>query len=236
MGKSKASVIGANALHSFPNIEHIIMVGIAGGCPNPGDLSTHIRLGDIVVSAAEAGVLEYDFVKNTDVVEIRRSPQPTSVWLNSAMTNMITEAIAGERPWERWIDKLIADLGRAYERPDAIKDILYEDGVAVDHPADPDRQPGRPKIFQGLIGSADILQKNAGDRDRLRDEFKVRAIEMEASGLQTAAWAQGKQIYVVRGICDYCDKHKNDDWQNYAAASAAAVARVLIETLPVAWL
>jgi nucleoside phosphorylase len=37
---------------------------------------------------------------------------------------------------------------------------------------------------------------------------------------------------VVRGICDYCDSHKNDRWQPYAALCAAAYARSLVEILP----
>ncbi|NOJ41515.1 hypothetical protein [Bradyrhizobium australiense] len=69
----------------------------------------------------------------------------------------------------------------------------------------------------------------------MRDRFNVRAVEMEASGLQNAAWAQGKVIFVVQGICDYCDEHKNDDWQNYAALVAAAYTRALIEEMPIDW-
>jgi len=30
---------------------------------------------------------------------------------------------------------------------------------------------------------------------------------------------------VFRGICDYCDSHKNKEWQRYAAAAAAAEAK-----------
>jgi hypothetical protein len=30
---------------------------------------------------------------------------------------------------------------------------------------------------------------------------------------------------VTRGICDYSDTHKNDIWQGYAAATAAAYAK-----------
>ncbi|KXJ88858.1 hypothetical protein Micbo1qcDRAFT_166307 [Microdochium bolleyi] len=33
---------------------------------------------------------------------------------------------------------------------------------------------------------------------------------------------------VIRGICDYADNRKNDDWQNYAAATAAAYAAYLL--------
>ncbi len=31
--------------------------------------------------------------------------------------------------------------------------------------------------------------------------------------------------FVIRGICDYADSHKNDRWQRYAAATAAAFAK-----------
>jgi len=33
---------------------------------------------------------------------------------------------------------------------------------------------------------------------------------------------------VIRGICDYSDSHKNKDWQEYAAATAAAYAREIL--------
>lgn len=36
---------------------------------------------------------------------------------------------------------------------------------------------------------------------------------------------------VIRGICDYADVHRNDRWQNYAAATAAALANELLETI-----
>lgn len=39
---------------------------------------------------------------------------------------------------------------------------------------------------------------------------------------------------VIRGICDYADSHKNDDWQPYAAAAAAAYAKELLAIIPVA--
>lgn len=36
---------------------------------------------------------------------------------------------------------------------------------------------------------------------------------------------------VIRGISDYSDSHKNDRWQPYAAATAAAYAKELLITL-----
>jgi nucleoside phosphorylase len=60
----------------------------------------------------------------------------------------------------------------------------------------------------------------------------VRAIEMEGSGILDAGWAMNTDVMVVRGICDYCDSHKNDQWQPYAALCAAAYARSLVQALP----
>jgi hypothetical protein len=36
---------------------------------------------------------------------------------------------------------------------------------------------------------------------------------------------------VIRGICDYSDSHKNQDWQEYAAATTAAYAREILLTM-----
>jgi nucleoside phosphorylase len=36
---------------------------------------------------------------------------------------------------------------------------------------------------------------------------------------------------VIRGVCDYADSHKNDIWQPYAAAVAAAYAKKLLSVV-----
>jgi nucleoside phosphorylase len=45
-------------LHSFPSIRVVVMCGIAGGVPAPGDYRRHVRLGDVVV--ATEGIVDYD--------------------------------------------------------------------------------------------------------------------------------------------------------------------------------
>jgi nucleoside phosphorylase len=46
---------------------------------------------------------------------------------------------------------------------------------------------------------------------------------MEAAGLMNSF-----PCLVIRGICDYADSHKDDLWQRYAAATAAAYAKELL--------
>ncbi|KAL5331103.1 hypothetical protein ACEPPN_000632 [Leptodophora sp. 'Broadleaf-Isolate-01'] len=37
---------------------------------------------------------------------------------------------------------------------------------------------------------------------------------------------------VIRGICDYADSHKSNKWQPYAAATAAAYTKGLLDYIP----
>ncbi|MEP7125077.1 MAG: hypothetical protein ABJE95_29375 [Byssovorax sp.] len=102
---------------------------------------------------------------------------------------------------------------------------------ALKHPLDRKRIEGQPRIFFGPIASTNALLKDPVDRDRLREQHGVKAVEMEASGIADATWMQRAGYLAVRGICDYCDKYQNDDWHRYAALVAAAYARSVIERM-----
>jgi len=52
----------------------------------------------------------------------------------------------------------------------------------------------------------------------------VIAFEMEGAGI----WDEVPSI-VVKGVCDYADSHKNKDWQDYAAATAASACKAILE-------
>lgn len=80
------------------------------------------------------------------------------------------------------------------------------------------------EIFFGTIGSGDMVMKSAEDRDALAQKEKVIAFEMEAAGI----WEEVPSI-VVKGVFDYGDSHKNKQWQAFASATAACVARAVIE-------
>jgi nucleoside phosphorylase len=235
MGTLNASSLATNALRSFPKIQYIIMVGIAGGCPNPNKPDEHVRLGDVVLSGPD-GIIAHDFVKETiDGRMIRSAPQKPHAALLNVATHLQAEELLGNRPWEAIAASSWEFLDYGYKRPPNSSDVLRDGEQTVPHPKDSQRRDGAPRIFSGVIAAADTLLKNAATRDVLRDRFGVRAVEMEASGVQNAAWHQGKDIFVVRGICDYCDSAKNDDWQKYAALVAAAYNRALVEAMPANW-
>ena len=69
--------------------------------------------------------------------------------------------------------------------------------------------------------------KDAILRDKLAREQGVLCFEMEAAGIMNRF-----PCLVIRGICDYCDSHKNKQWQGYAAMTAAAYTKELLMMIP----
>ncbi|KAJ5988287.1 hypothetical protein N7481_003497 [Penicillium waksmanii] len=85
-----------------------------------------------------------------------------------------------------------------------------------------------PVIHYGAIASGSQAIKNSVFRDKAARQLNVICFEMEAAGLMDII-----PCLPIRGICDYSDSHKSKEWQKYAAATAAAYARELLEGLPV---
>ena len=231
-GTNLAAARVMQLLMHFPSVNKVIMVGIAGGVPNPGKVDEHVRLGDVVISDRN-GVVNYEFKTESDTEIIPRfPPRPPSAMLLEAVLLLETE---DDKPWLRFIHT--ACTACRVTRPPEDTDILASTDhptVVISHPPDFKRHEGEPRIFTGPIASADTLLKNAQHRDELQRQFRVKAVEMEGSGIADAAWSREVGYLVIRGICDYCDSYKNDTWQAYAAISAAAYTRALLESLPVA--
>lgn len=92
-----------------------------------------------------------------------------------------------------------------------------------------ERDATDPEIHYGLIASGNTLVKDVVTRNRIVDHVggSCLCIEMEASGLMNHF-----PCLVIRGICDYADSHKNDQWQCYASATAAAFGKELLSYVP----
>jgi hypothetical protein len=86
-----------------------------------------------------------------------------------------------------------------------------------------------PEIHYGIIASGNTLVSDAREREKLLEDIGEDCIcfEMEAAGLMNSF-----PCLVIRGISDYADPHKNDRWQQYAAATAAAYAKELLAYVP----
>lgn len=70
---------------------------------------------------------------------------------------------------------------------------------------------------------ADVLT-SAIDRERIHKETKAVAFEMEGAGV----WDEVPCI-VLKAICGYADSHEHKGWQKYAAATAAAASKAVLE-------
>jgi len=89
------------------------------------------------------------------------------------------------------------------------------------------RRNQNPKFHYGTIGSANTEVKDARLREELWQALKIICVETEAAGLMISF-----PCLVIRGICDYADSHKNEKWQPYAAATAAAYMKELLSIIP----
>jgi len=81
-----------------------------------------------------------------------------------------------------------------------------------------------------------VIASPAAASDLLTSQGNLIAVEMESAGVASAAFSAVKQIgfMTVRGICDFADSSKNDDWHEYAANAAASYLRGFVEARPVA--
>jgi nucleoside phosphorylase len=235
MGNNSAAAAAANLLRSFPQVEDVLMVGIAGGIPAPDDPNQHVRLGDVVVSDKE-GVVQYDNLKvGVDTIRLRSSAAKPSARMIGRVNLLEAGRLSQQYPWESNIQRGASLEGS--QRPPEETDKVYRwsgsEAEEINHPCDSSRRPGKPKIHCGRIGAANMLLKNPELRDQLRNDCGVKAIEMEGSGVADGTWTAGQHYLVIRGICDYCDPKKEDTWQGHAAVVAAAYARALIASVPV---
>ncbi|KAL4913960.1 nucleoside phosphorylase domain-containing protein [Aspergillus aurantiobrunneus] len=241
-GITSAAIVAKQMLLSFPSIEVGLMVGIGGGAPSE---SVDIRLGDIVVSTPTprfSGVVQYDLGKTLANGVFHRTGtlnRPPDLLL-TAVSNLQARHKLGNNNIGVQLEAISKHRdasSKVFAYPGASQDVLF-DPTYVHQPDEPscttcDRskaiiRPPRlstvPCIHYGLIASANQVIKDAQTRDKLANEMGILCYEMEAAGLMDRF-----PCLVIRGICDYSDSHKDKQWQDYAAAAAAAYARELLE-------
>ncbi|KAJ4130498.1 hypothetical protein NW754_009551 [Fusarium falciforme] len=216
------ATVAARMMSTFPAIKVGLMVGIGGGIPSSG-----VRLGDVVVGTPDGiypGVVQWDSGK-AETEGFKRTGalnNPPTV-LSTAATRLYTKhEIQGSK-----IPQYLDDLKRNWPKLAS----RYSWSASFTDPLVPDGQPGKPedlRVHYGLIASGNQVIKDEKFRDRLNQQLggRLLCVEMEAAGLMNDF-----PCLVIRGICDYADSENSKEWQEYAAAVAAAYARELLETL-----
>jgi nucleoside phosphorylase len=245
-GMISAATVATQMLSSFPSIRFGLMVGIGGGASNA---HADIRLGDVVVSKPSGdfgGVVQYDYGKTVQEGCFKRTGtlnKPPPVLL-TAISNLQADHSMRSSRIPEYLSEMAAKhltmaskFARPPRQPDRLFEVDYEhtESERTCDKCDSRRLVNRaprsgncPVIHYGLIASANQVMKHANTRDRLARELGILCFEMEAGGLMDCF-----PCLIIRGICDYADSHKNKQWQNYAAATAAAYGKELLSVVPI---
>jgi len=256
IGTNPAAHVLANMCRSFPNIKHVLVVGIAGAVPYYDlDLQEQIVLGDIVVGcpqSSEGGVVHYEFGAWDSKAGITRSGHTLepSAALQAAVNIVQSSHMKNGTRIPQYLRDirscLVEDEVPEFTDPGGANDYLFSNGyphrdcarlcsgLCDFTKAKPRsargsraiRQEDTPRIHYGTIGSANTLVLSSAKRDELYKEHGIICFEMEAAGVMNS-----HEALVIRGISDYADSHKNKTWQKYAAAVAAAYAKEILLTL-----
>jgi len=228
-GIVNAASVASDLKWTFKSIRFTFMVGIGGGAPSMADL----RLGDVVVGIR---VMQSDFGKITEQ-DFKR----TALWSRppKSLRSLISKLRAKHGTEAPRLSRIIQDKFRRlpeFGHPnldDRLFQVTYEhettspscdkcDRTKQVHRSQ--RKSDEPLIHYGAIASSSQLIRSATYRDEIARELEIICFEMEAAGIVDTL-----PCLVIRGISDYSDSHKNEDWQKYAAAAAAAFARELLE-------
>ncbi|KAH6972219.1 hypothetical protein BKA56DRAFT_434237, partial [Ilyonectria sp. MPI-CAGE-AT-0026] len=238
IGTVRAAECAATVAQQFPDIRFALMIGIGGGIPSR---KFDIRLGDIAVSIprdGHPGVIEYDYGKHErdGKFVLKGSLDKPPPILISADGSLEEDEEMDESPLSAILEG-ITNKPR-YARPKS-DDVLFEptfhhvnegdDCSGCEASSEKKIMPRKAreeeiKVHRGLILSGSAVVRNPDDRARLcRNNETAICFEMEAAGIMDTI-----PCLVVRGICDYADTHKNDDWHRYAAATAAAYGKAIL--------
>uniref|UniRef100_A0A8H7TQ33 Nucleoside phosphorylase domain-containing protein n=1 Tax=Bionectria ochroleuca TaxID=29856 RepID=A0A8H7TQ33_BIOOC len=250
-GNCSAATVVTQMRMTFPRLRYGLLVGIGGGVPVETDEGM-IRLGHVVVSkptGEHSGAIQYDHGKaNQGHFERTGSlmPPPAAL-LNAAQDLAVQRKMVDEDPVWQNIQRIQTERRglRRFKFPGSTADCLHKthhqdkrrriscDKVGcnsderIERAIDADEE-SFVVVHRGTIASGELVLKNARKRDRLAQKYGLLCFEMEAAGALTEF-----PCLVIRGISDYCDSHKNDDWQGFAAAAAAAYARQLFFHMPI---
>ncbi|KAJ5609477.1 hypothetical protein N7528_010044 [Penicillium herquei] len=228
-GQIRAAKIASDMKSTFPAIRFMLLVGIGGGSPYKQD----VRLGDVVLGTK---VVPYTQGRQGDrgflITGSTRTPPPI---LQTAITRLGARLVQGLN-----LQKTIEDLGsQTIPRPK--KDNLYRNDYVHQSGCDclkvePEafasissrhaREKSRVQTHQGVVGSADQVMKNVYHRDQYAGWLDIICYEMEAIGVMETT-----SCLTIRGISDYSDGHKNDEWHSYASLSAAVCSKELLKLI-----
>ncbi|MDM8560857.1 hypothetical protein [Candidatus Parabeggiatoa sp. HSG14] len=120
---------------------------------------------------------------------------------------------------------------------EAVRNFPDEKWVLASTIPRPDGKEGRviPKIHWGIVASGEKVIADTKTVSELQNHWtKLAGIEMEGYGTALAAYTAEScpDFFMVKGICDWANPDKNDEWQAYAADVAAVFVVKLLKSKP----
>jgi nucleoside phosphorylase len=209
----------------FPNIQITLLVGVGDGVLSANH---DIRLGDIVVGSPydshDGGFIFFRPTPDEKPLPMGFS-QPPDTWRNAV--ERLAARISGQK-----IDELVHGIlaknrrmRATFKRPNASTDDLHhleDDGdYVMVSPSSPTDRDDHPVIHYGLIADQDCTI-----HDDIASRTNILCFDVGAAG----AMHKGPCL-VIRGICNYADTNKREDWNRYAALAAAAYAKCLLSQI-----
>lgn len=256
VGHDRSASIAAGStttrlLGTFQKVDHVFLVGTAGGVPHYTDYNKHVRLGDVVVATPPSGQkFIYMYCDSAKTLENGSYEFETKSWgpPDLSLQNIAYqlknqgEEKDGPSPWLQYMtegnNKLSAQE-MDFSRPSENTDKLYmsiggSDVIEVSHPLPPEgtenvRDPTKPCIHLGVIASGRCVVGDDQMRQDFASQLAVVAYDQEFDAVVESIYGNRKDQYVlIRGICDYHDGTRNKEWQPYTALAAAAFMKAII--------
>jgi len=142
----------------------------------------------------------------------------------------LTSAGEQHRPEQFPTDTLLRSRAYSYEATD------WKSKIAVARPGTPLVESTLPNVHFEPIASGEKVIADLETLPQLLQACpKLVAVAMEGAGVARAARTHKDppRFLEIRGICDFADPNKNDDWHGYAANAAAAFTIGLLHDRPV---
>ncbi|XP_073972429.1 uncharacterized protein isoform X3 [Rhodnius prolixus] len=241
-------------LGTFQKVDHVFIVGVGGGVPHYTDYTKHVRLGDVIVSAAsKPNTAAYTYCEN---VINSAEEEYTFEYKSHSPVNTIIQDIAaklkqeydlrGESLWYDYLKDGLSVLDNQNEhefnRPSVDTDKLYmaiggKDVIEVAHPqpldeTDGTRMEGYPRVHLGPIASGRSVSKDARLREAFTSKSQALAFDFESDSVIESIVGNCRDSWaLVRGVADYKDGQRKGPWQPYASLAAAALVKAIISSI-----
>ncbi|KAH3871563.1 uncharacterized protein LOC127868525 [Dreissena polymorpha] len=235
----------------FKSVEHVFLVGVAGGVSHQNVITNPVLLGDIVVSMTSernepmyvhCKAVQQDVNAKQYIYQTRQFSCKNKILQNVALSleSIVKSDVIHPSPWERYLEEGLAQMtvqeinikhhangnNSLVSRNECNQNHLENRCLSV-----PQNHQTGPRVFIGTIGGGRLVSRAADVRVDFALQHNVLAYDLDYEAvLESLEGNRNESFIVIRGICDYLDG-TNKDWHLYASLAAASYMKSLIMAL-----